>query len=122
MENIEVLLPILLIAFVVYFIYKKIKESKLVDGLLNIHYKEMGLFDIQVSNLNISEKLKYGVPLNPFFSAYTTTTFGLLNNTNQSYFRKVATTDGEGNEQIKYVEVNYLNSDLDVKEFDVYNY
>ncbi len=84
----ELLLPLvfaaLAVAFLVYRIYSRSAYLKLVENLLKEHYNEKEIEIISVSPLKTADKLKYGVPLNPYMSFYAST-FSIFSAFNEIY-------------------------------------
>lgn len=111
----------LFIAFFVYQIINKLKSFKVMDEMIIKHYAENDLEVTFMSRLNISEKIKYGVPINPFLSFYRTS-LGSFSNADSSLYRKVETIDKGNNEQIRYLQIDLSNSKITVNEFDVYEF
>lgn len=72
--DVEVVLPmaiagivVLLVAIIVYY---RIVPSAIINGAIQAHYQVQGFKVLEVELLNLSEKLRYGLPLNSFIGFY----------------------------------------------------
>lgn len=91
------------------------------EDRLKEHYKEQGLEVLSISKLNMTERIKYGVPVSPFISLYQSS-FGMFSVGNKTVCRSVETQSESGSEQIRYVEVSFTGKGISVNEFDVYEF
>ena len=84
------------------------------------HYEKNGLLVDYVAKLNITEKMKYGVPIIPIFRFYSYY-FGFFTG-KIDYIRKVCVTDQMNNEQTKYVELTVQGKEIiSFNEFAAYD-
>jgi hypothetical protein len=79
-----------------------LSDDKIEDAIIN-YYEKKGLVVNDVSELNFTEKIKYGVPIISIFSLYSYY-FGFLSG-KIDYVRKVDTIDKKDNEHTKYIEL-----------------
>lgn len=119
MDWISILFVLALIVFFVYYIYNDIDRGKVLNELVIDWYKK-NLTINNISQLNLSEKIKYGVPISPYISFLTKN--NVYFNSSNSYSRKIETSNNSENEQIRYVEINFNFSNLEVHEFEVYKF
>ena len=122
----EFLLPLIFIALaVVYFIYRiysRTASLKAIEKLLKDYYNEQGIQVISISSLKTADKLKYGVPMNPYISFYYST-FSFLQAGNEKFYRLVETKDKSGKEHLRYVEVSFSgNTNMKVNEFESFEF
>lgn len=95
----------------------------MVDEYLKTHYIQDELKITKISRLNIKEKVKYSVPLIPFFGVLQSYPISLFSNNNDTFFRKVETEDNSNGEQLRYVELVFNNGNIiELNEFDLYEY
>ncbi|MDE5420045.1 hypothetical protein L3049_18805 [Labilibaculum sp. DW002] len=121
MDIIGILFILTVCAFLLYMLYTKIQSLQAIDRLIDEYYSDQEIEVVDISKLNTTEKLKYAVPLMPFFTFYTSG-FSLFSKTDESYFRKVDTTDDSGSEQIRYLEITFTNNGVEYIEFDKYDF
>ena len=121
MDIIGILFILTVCAFVIYMLYTKIQSLQTIDTLIGEYYCNREIEVVSISKLNTTEKLKYAVPLIPFFTFYSSS-FSLFTNTDESYFRKVDTSDASGSEQIRYLEIIFTNNGVAYVEFDKYDF
>ncbi len=122
----ELLLVLLMVAVgaivVLYQAYNLAMSLKAIDKMLIDHYREQGNEVLSISKLKAADKIKYGVPLNPYLSFYTSS-FKLFSTLNDSYHRIVETKDASGKEYLRYVEVQFRGKQgMTVNEFDSYEF
>lgn len=122
----ELLLPLVFAAlaavFLVYRIYTHSATLKVVERLLKAYYNDKGIEVITISPFKTVDKLKYGVPLNPYVSFYTST-FSFFTAGNERFYRMVETSDPAGHEHLRYVEISLLgNTEISVNEFETYEF
>ncbi len=110
------------VLFFAYQMYLRFTSLKVIDGVLKKYYAEQDLRILSISKLSTAEKLKYGVPLNPFISLYTSS-FRVFLSSAENYFRLVETQNRQGGEQLRYVEISFTTRNgISVNEFDSYNF
>ncbi len=110
------------VLFFIYRIYSRTTSLKAIEKLLNDYYNEQGIQVISISSLKTADKLKYGVPLNPYVSFYTST-FSFLQMGKEKFYRLVETKDKSGKEHLRYVEVSFsMNANMSVNEFETYEF
>ncbi|NOZ48171.1 MAG: hypothetical protein GXO79_15540 [Chlorobi bacterium] len=100
--------------------YSYISETK-IDNLITENYNKLEMNVINISKLNLTEKIKYGVPLNLLirFYGHLFTFFSLK----IKPVRKVELIDKNDNEYIKYIELVIRKRKLILcNEFDSYNF
>jgi len=110
----------LLLTFLIIKIYYSFITDKQIDYLITEHFENLKMHDVEIYKLNVTEKIKYGVPLNFLFRYY-----GHL----LSFFslkikpvRKVELKDRNDIEQTKYIELVIKKRELILcKEFDSYD-
>lgn len=113
---------VVVVAFVIYRIYKQQKSAQFSDELIEEYYRDKGIQVTGISKLSAAERIKYGVPLNPFIKLYTST-FSMFSGSNESICRSVETIDESGAEHIRYVEVNFTGKNgITINEFEVYEF
>lgn len=112
----------LLIGYFIFTIYNRQNKLKLADEQIRDYYREKG-HDVQgISKLNMTERIKYGVPMSPYISFYYSP-FRFLNPADQSICRSVESTDDSGKEYISFVEVSFSSrKGTSLKEFDIYEF
>lgn len=117
--NIIILTTILII--VGLHLYTQHMSEKVLNRLLTEHYSSNEMQVCGISNLTISEKLKYRIPFIPEMFVIT----GLLSSFGSSekhYFKKLDIEFQEA-EHIIYVDVQIKNNVLiDIEEFDTYSF
>lgn len=91
-----------------------------IDGLLKEYHKDQNITITNISNFNFTERLKYGVPIVPFTGFFYSTCYSLFTKVGESYFRKLDTTNINNTEQIRYVEIIFLQNVIKYNEFDTY--
>jgi len=105
-----------------YKIYNRQSGLKSMEKLLNDYYAEKGFEILSISKLKTADKIKYGVPLQPYFSMYSSP-FQIFKALDENYHRLVETKDSSGKEHLRYVEVKFiLGKGMTVNEFDCYEF
>ncbi len=122
MEATGILFILVAIGFLVYMLYSKTQTITAVDGLLKEYYNNQDITITNISKFSITERLKYGVPTIPFMSFYYSTCYSLFTTVDESYFRKLETTDGTDAEQIRYVEIIFSQNGIEYNEIDTYHF
>ncbi len=110
----------LLLTFIIIKIYYSYITKTQIDYLITEYYKNLQMNVIDIYKLNLTEKIKYGVPINALirFYGYFFTLFSLK----IKPVRKVELKDKNDNEQTKYIELVIKKRKLILcKEFDSYN-
>ena len=110
----------LLLIFIIIKIYFSYITKTQIDYLITEYYENLKINAVDISKLNLTEKIKYGVPINALirFYGYFLTLFSLKIKS----IRKVEIKDGNDNEQTKYIELVIKKRKLILcKEFDSYN-
>jgi hypothetical protein len=91
-------------------------DDKIRESIIQ-YYENKGLIVIDVYNLNIKERIKYGVPLIPIFGLYSYY-FGFMSG-KIDYVRKVDVIDNNDNDYTKYIELQIQGHDrISLKEFE----
>jgi hypothetical protein len=101
---------ILIMIFIIYKLRNLYLSEDKIEEEIAKHYEEKGLVVDYVSKLNMTERMKYGVPIMPIFQAYSYY-FGILSGKIE-YIRKVSVIDKKENEHIKYVELTVQGKDI----------
>jgi hypothetical protein len=122
MEIIGILFILTVCAFIMYMLYSKIQSISAVDSLLKEYYEDQDITITNISKFNFTERLKYGVPVIPFMGFYYSTCCSLFSKADESYFRKLDTTDKNDAEQIRYVEIIFSQNGIEYNEFDTYDF
>ncbi|MDM8160900.1 hypothetical protein QUH73_13835 [Labilibaculum sp. K2S] len=122
MEIIGILFILIVCAFLIYMLYTKIQSINAIDGLLKEYYEDQDITITNISKFNFTERLKYGVPVIPFMRFYSSTCYSLFSKVDESYFRKLDTTNKNDAEQIRYVEIIFSQNGIEYNEFDTYNF
>ncbi len=122
----EQLLPLAIVAvFVVLFackIYNREMGLRSMEKMLIDHYREQGIEIVSISKLKAADKIKYGVPFQPYISLYSSP-FQIFKALDENYHRMVETKDTSGKEHLRYVEVKFiLGKGMTVNEFDCYEF
>lgn len=110
----------LLLTFIIIKIYYSYITKTQIDYLISEYYKNLQMNVVDIYKLNLTEKIKYGVPINALirFYGYFFTLFSLK----IKPVRKVELKDKNDNEQTKYIELVIKKRKLILcKEFDSYN-
>lgn len=110
----------LLLTFIIIKIYYSYITKSQIDYLITEYYKNLQMNVVDIYKLNLTEKIKYGVPINALirFYGYFFTLFSLK----IKPVRKVELKDKNDNEQTKYIELVIKKRKLILcKEFDSYN-
>lgn len=124
METITIIynvISVLLLAFLIVKIYYCFITDSQIDHLIIEHYENLRITVADINKLNLTEKIKYGVPVNFFLRLY-----GYL----FSFFslkikpvRKLELKDRNNNEQIKYIELVIKKRKLiSINEFESYDF
>ena len=109
----------LLLIFLIIKIYYSFITNRQIDHLIIEHYESLGFSVADINNLNLTEKIKYGVPINFLLRlyGYVFSFFSLKINP----VRKVELMDLNNNEQTKYIELVIKKRKLiSINEFDSY--
>jgi hypothetical protein len=118
-EIVMYLLNSIIFIWIIWRIYRLYISDGKLEIAINEYYSKSGLTVINISKLNMTEKIKYGVPISVFrvYSYY----FGLFSGKIE-YVRKIELIDKHENEYTKYVEFLIRNKAIvNFKEFDSYN-
>jgi len=110
----------LLLTFIIIKIYYSYITKTQIDYLITEYYENLKMNVVDIYKLNLTEKIKYGVPINALirFYGYFFTLFSLK----IKPVRKVELKDRNDNEQTKYIELVIKKRKLILcKEFDSYN-
>jgi hypothetical protein len=110
----------LLLTFLIIKIYYGFITNPQIDHLIIEHYESLRISVAGINKLNLTEKLKYGVPINFFLRlyGYLFSFFSLKINP----VRKVELTDLNNKEQTKYIELVIKKRKLiSIHEFDSYD-
>ncbi len=119
-EIFSFIISILVLTYLIYKIYKFHTNYQYVDTIISDHYENEEMYVEGISKLNLSEKIKYGVPVSSIFTLYWNS-FGLINPESR-FVRKVELIDEEKNTYTKYVELIIDNETLSsFNEFDSYD-
>ncbi|MCY1720703.1 hypothetical protein OU798_10135 [Prolixibacteraceae bacterium Z1-6] len=122
----ELLLPLLMagavVLFLLYKYYNRYTGIKAVELLLREYYQEQGIELVSISKLKTADKLKYGVPINPLISFYSTP-FQIFSALDETYCRMLETKDASGKEHMRYVEITFTGKKgMHVNEFDTFEF
>ena len=110
----------LLLIFIIIKIYYSYITKSQIDTLIIEHYRNLKIKVIDIYKLNLTEKIKYGVPINILirFYGYFFTLFSLKTKP----VRKVELIDENNNEQTKFIELVIKKRKLILcNEFDSYD-
>lgn len=110
----------LLLTFLIIKIYYSFITNSQIDHLIIEHYESLRINVAGINKLNLTEKIKYGVPINFLLRlyGYLFSLFSLTINP----VRKVELTDLNNNEQTKYIELVIKKRKLiSINEFDSYD-
>lgn len=124
MENIDIINTIFYTIFIVFIIWQltnKYISKKQLDLLIKESYNSKSLDVIEISFLNMTEKIKYSVPnaILRFIGLY----IKLFTSLNSVFYRKIVTLDFSENEQIRFIEIKIRKRKLvNIREFDVYRF
>lgn len=116
----NVISGLLLTFLIIKFYYTYITETQ-INSLIKHHYENLNMNVVSIYKLNLTERIKYGVPINFLLRlyGYLFSFFSLKINP----VRKVELKDMNNNEQTKYVEMVVKKRKLILcKEFDSYDY
>ncbi|MFB6342773.1 hypothetical protein ACE1ET_13675 [Saccharicrinis sp. FJH62] len=106
------------VLIIVKIYYSYISNAK-VNFLITEYYAELKLNVLNIDKLNLTEKIKYGVPINSLFRFYGF--FFTIFSLKTKPVRKVELDDIKGNEFTKYIEVVIKKRKLiSCNEFDSY--
>lgn len=124
MEPGFIIFGFLFTAIIGIFIFTKIRHlflsEDIIDEVIVNHYDKKGLIVNNVSELNFTEKIKYGVSIISVFRLYSYY-FGFLSG-KIDYVRKVDIVDKKDNEHTKYIELTVQGKDIiSFKEFASYD-
>ncbi len=122
----EFLLPLafagLFVVVLIYQIYTRTSNLKLIEKLLKAYYAEKEIQVISISSLKVADKLKYGIPLNSYIGL-TTSNLNFFKSGGERFYQIVETVEASGKEHIRYVEIFLTTSvSIAVKEFDIYEF
>ena len=110
----------LLLTFLIIKIYYSYITDTQIDYLITEHYENLKMNVVDIYKLNLTEKIKYGVPINFLLRlyGYLFSFFSLKINP----VRKIELKDLNDNEQTKYIELVIKKRELILcKEFDSYD-
>jgi len=110
----------LLLTFLIIKIYYCYVNDSTINNLISKYYENMEMNVVNIYKLDLTEKIKYGVPINALirFYGYFFTFFSLK----IKPVRKVELKDKNENEQTKYIELVIKKRKLILcKEFDSYD-
>lgn len=113
-------ISVLLLIFLIIKIYYSFITDSQIDHLIIEYYKNQRIIVDDIYKLNLTEKIKYGVPLNLLLKlyGYIFSFFSLKINP----VRKVELKDLNAIEQTKYIELEIKKRKLiSINEFDSYN-
>ena len=122
----ELLIPLamagIVVVFLFYQFYNRYTGIKALEQLLQQYYQEQDIELLSISKLKAADKLKYGVPINPFISFYATP-FKIFSALDESFHRMLETKNASGKEHIRYVEITFTGKKgMHVNEFDTYEF
>lgn len=107
-------------SFILIYIFTKtrnlyLSKDKIEDSIIK-YYDKNGFIVNNVADLNITERLKYGVPIISIFRLYSYF-FGFFSG-KIDYVRKVEIVDGKNIKRTKYIELTVHGKDtISFKEF-----
>lgn len=110
----------LLLTFIIIKIYYSFITDSQIDNIVNDYYENLRINVADIYKLNLTEKIKYGVPINFLirFYGYIFSFFSLK----IKPVRKVELKDLNNNEQTKYIELVIKKRKLiSINEFDSYD-
>ncbi|WP_321369499.1 hypothetical protein [uncultured Draconibacterium sp.] len=112
----------IVVLFLLYQFYNRYTGIKALELLLRDYYREQDIELVSISKLKTADKLKYGVPLNPIISLYTTS-FKIFTALDETYYRMLETKAASGKEHIRYVEITFTGKKgMHVNEFATYEF
>jgi len=112
-QNLSFLIGFIL--FIVKAYYSYISKSKL-EEIINIYFEKRYGKNIEISELNITDKLKYRVPIGMF--KFNSRYFSKLSTT---YVRRVDINITDDNTNVIYVDIEVKKREIiSVTEFDKY--
>lgn len=95
-------------------------KSQQINGIIVDHYENEEMLVNTISKLNLSEKIKYGVPFNSYFSFFNNSFYFISQKI--KFARVGELTDIKADEHTKYVELTFMSGALiDFNEFDSYD-
>ncbi|WP_372648043.1 hypothetical protein [Draconibacterium sp.] len=94
------------VLFLLYQFYNRYTGIKALEQLLREYYQEQDIELVSISKLKMADKLKYGVPINPLVSFYSTP-FKIFSALDETYHRMLETKDASGKEHLRYVEITF---------------
>ncbi len=110
------------VLILLYQYYNRYTGIKAMELLLREYYQEQNIELVSISKLKTADKLKYGVPINPVISLYTTP-FKIFSALDETYHRMLETKDTSGKEHLRYVEITFSGKKgMLVNEFDSYEF
>lgn len=110
----------LLLTFLIIKIYYNYISETQIDFIIIEHFKNLKLNVVDIYKLNLTEKIKYGVPINSLFRFYGY--FFAFFSFKIKPVRKVELIDNNENEQTKYIELVIKKRKLiSCNEFDSYD-
>ncbi len=115
----KILSGIFYILVVVQLYIRYISSDKLYS-LISDYYEKQGYIVKDINDLTMTERIKYGVPLNMFLKLYGSL-FTIFTKFGENHFRRIELMDSQNNEITKYIDCFVRNRKLlDCKEFDSY--
>lgn len=121
-ENLDIIGFVIGGAVVLYIFIKTSKfylGNKYISKFIVDYYTDLGMQTLSISRLNVTERIKYGVPISIFwlYNYY----FGFLSG-KIDYVRKVEVSNND-KEYINYVELQVKNNEIiSFKEFESFEY
>lgn len=112
---------LLLIWLIIQFFYRYV-TGKQIELIITNYYIDLGLEVKEISKLTLTERIKYGVPLNFIMSIYGFF-FTIFSRLGDNHFRKIETVNEDNEEQIVYIDLYIKKRKLvELKEFKKYNF
>lgn len=106
--------------FIFFRTYQLYVGNNKIKNAIVKHYQDQGFDVTKISGLNLTERIKYGVPLIPVFRMYNYY-FGIFSG-KIDYVQKATIIDRNGNESLKYVELKIRRKKvMAFNEFDSYD-
>ncbi|GAB7086798.1 hypothetical protein [Marinifilum fragile] len=117
----SLLFAVAVLSYLLYRTYQLVLSAQSIKVFLRDYYQREGYSNIEISELNTTERLKYGVPVISIFRFYSYY-FGVFSSQIE-YVRKVELVDKAENDYIIYVElIVKKKSVIQIKEFDSYKF
>ncbi len=122
MEILPYILNGLFLALLVIQIFYRYANKRQIETIIKNHYKSQSAEVQNIVKLTITERLKYGVPLNFIFSMYNFF-FTIFTRLGKNHFRKIEILNKEHKEEIVYVDLYIKKRKLiEIKEFEKYQF